>query len=209
MPSPNCPGVSWPSRVRRELIGRLYASDAMGVHDERLIDEVGYALLVRCIAITHVTDAFAHGRVHCPLCAGVFDHAHEELACPHCTWRTTWKAYHKTFRGKKLYGPVEIFKPFIEAFSRAKTPGDKMVAIDQMLHTFHHQLTRYPTAPAAKNVLEGNIQDIVDFLNTLSYGENSTPQILAMRETYARTLKRSAAGGMPQPQDFRAPHVDD
>ncbi len=45
----------WAGRVSRAQILQLYATDAKGIVDEELIDEVGYALLTRCESITAVT----------------------------------------------------------------------------------------------------------------------------------------------------------
>ena len=38
----------WAPRVRRSKIRRLYETDALGIYDDELIDDVGYALLARC-----------------------------------------------------------------------------------------------------------------------------------------------------------------
>ena len=39
---------TWAPRVPKALIRRFYETDAKGIYDEELIDEVGYALLARC-----------------------------------------------------------------------------------------------------------------------------------------------------------------
>lgn len=45
----------WAKKVPRELIRRLYESDAAAIPDEELADEVGWALYARCDAIVNVT----------------------------------------------------------------------------------------------------------------------------------------------------------
>ena len=47
----------WARRVRKEKIARLYASDARGIVDAELIDEVGFGLLARCQSILDATAA--------------------------------------------------------------------------------------------------------------------------------------------------------
>ena len=63
----------WAPRARPELIRRLYESDAAGLLDGELVDEVGYALLLRCKTIQCVTER------RCPEChermQGAFDNA--------------------------------------------------------------------------------------------------------------------------------------
>ena len=38
----------WSPRVKKHQIKRLYEDDARGIHDEELLEEVGYTLLCRC-----------------------------------------------------------------------------------------------------------------------------------------------------------------
>lgn len=91
---------------------------------------------------------------------------------------------------------------FIEQYDAGRSPGAKMIAIDQLLHTFHHQLTEHPTAPAAKNLLFGNVREIVGFLNGLTYGKATTPELRQTKSVYDETLARSWAGGVT-PQQWR------
>ncbi|HEY3341750.1 MAG TPA: hypothetical protein VGK81_07020, partial [Anaerolineae bacterium] len=57
----------WAPRVKQNLIRRLYETDARGIYDEELIDEVGYALLARCEAFIAAVEA-SRGKVTCPAC---------------------------------------------------------------------------------------------------------------------------------------------
>jgi hypothetical protein len=82
----------WAPRVPRHEIARLYATDARGIVDEEMIDEVGYGLLARCEAILIATEA-VHGRVRCPRCRQTFRRRRgpdEVLQCPDCGWQHTW-----------------------------------------------------------------------------------------------------------------------
>jgi len=51
-----------------------------------------------------------------------------------------------------------------------------MILIDQLLHTFHHEIVagRMPKA-AACNLIEGKGPKVVAFLERLTYGDGSTP----------------------------------
>ncbi len=51
-----------------------------------------------------------------------------------------------------------------------------MVLIDTLLHGFHWFFkTNEPTRPVAVNLIDLRLWDVIDFLDTLSYGEHSTP----------------------------------
>jgi hypothetical protein len=58
----------WAPRLPQRLVARLYETDARGILDEELIDEVGYGLLARVESILTATEA-SRGRVRCPRCA--------------------------------------------------------------------------------------------------------------------------------------------
>jgi hypothetical protein len=60
--------VHWPSRVTKERLRRVYASEASGLLDEELLDEVGITLYLRCRAILDVFSALHSGLVRCPRC---------------------------------------------------------------------------------------------------------------------------------------------
>ena len=62
--------IRWSPKLRPEKLQRLYETDARGIVDEELIDEVGYTLYSRCDSILTVTEAFA-GRLKCPGCGFV------------------------------------------------------------------------------------------------------------------------------------------
>src|SRR5260370_18584882 len=59
--------LRWEPRVPGLRIRRLYETDARGIRDEVLLDEVAYALYSRCESILTVTEA-VRGRVKCPRC---------------------------------------------------------------------------------------------------------------------------------------------
>lgn len=203
------PRIRWARRARPELIRRLYENDAAGIHDPDLINEVGYALLARCRSIVQVTRS-EEGHVICPGCGGPIVHDREPetvLLCAHCGWTLPWLAYRRTYRKKKLYAPAAmgIIGAYLAEFPTARSPGEKMLAIDRLIHLFHAQDRKWPTAPVSKNLIEGNVQQVVALLNDLAYGPQSAPELLQTRSLYRATLARSWAGGAERPMDWRAP----
>ena len=173
---------TWAPRVTQQSIRRLYETDAKGIYDEDLIDEVGYALLARCESFIEAVDA-TRGRARCPRCSAVVAHTgrKEELLHCECGWELTWAEYFKTIQHKQLCGaePVlEQFRAFVGAFPSARTLQEKTILIDRLIHGFHwYYKMQGPTRPVAVNLIEGRLSEVVTFLENLSHGEKSTPGV--------------------------------
>lgn len=201
-------GIHWPPRVTRERLRRLYASEAAGLLDEELLDEVAITLYLRCRAILDVESALHRGMVRCPRCERndretLF--AREQatrrkpdppIVCPICGWTTTWSAYEATFRRRQLNpgGATQYFQSFVDNYPRCATPRERMLAIDRLIHEFHYSLRAdpsMPTRPAAVNLIEGRLTDIVPFLDALSVGI-VTPEMVGTRRAWEQTMDRWA-----------------
>ena len=65
--------IRWARRVQQQKVRQLYASDARGIVDEELIDDVGYAMYARCESIRAVTEAHS-GRAMCHSCRAIIQH---------------------------------------------------------------------------------------------------------------------------------------
>lgn len=179
--------VRYARRVRQDKIRRLYALDAKGIIDGELIDDVGYAMLARCESIRIATRAHA-GKATCPRCRAKVEHnwvKTEPLVCP-CGWATTWGAYLKTYQGRQLHGgnAYPAFRAFIDRWPAARSPRDKMLAIDALIHAVHGEFRGGPGRPAACNLIEGTAKELVRFLDELAYGDASTPGIAEARASY-------------------------
>lgn len=206
--------VRWAAPVRQDRLRRLYETDARGIPDEALTDDVGLALYLRCRSILTVMEA-AGGRVACPRCAraGVESVIRrtgtdlspaskaEELRCAVCGWGTTWGQYWQTYRNQQLYGAggMEAFRTFLTHFDEARSAREKLHAIDRLIHSFHYNLKRgakahTPSRPAAANVVEGSLGEVIGFLDRLTYGEATTPEMRETRAAYEDRLPRTWAG---------------
>lgn len=207
----------WAPRVTQREIRRLYETDAKGIHDEELIDEVGCGLMVRCQSFLDANEARA-GRARCPRCSAVVAHAgqKEELLCCPCGWELTWGEYFKTIQHVQLSGvePVlGLFRDYIRGFSAARTPQEKMLAIDRLIHGFHwYYKTNSPTRPVAVNLIEGRLSEVVAFLDELTYSDKSSPgtreryaewnaNIEVNSDWYASRRKRKASPDAPADED--------
>jgi predicted RNA-binding Zn-ribbon protein involved in translation (DUF1610 family) len=184
----------WAPRVPKRKIRQLYETDARGIYDLDLINDVGYALLARCESfITAV--AAREGELPCPACGETVrrvEMSREEVLGCSCGWTLPWADYFKSMQHKQLSGaePVlELFRGFVRDFPAARTPQERMLLIDHLIHGFHWYYGRpdTPTRPVAVNLIQGKMRDVVAFLDRLTYGERSTP---GMRQTQAQWEER-------------------
>ena len=192
----NEPPVRWAPRVQPSHIRRLYELDAYGLLDEELIDEVGYTLYSRCQSILHVSDAM-NGKVHCPQCDTIIQRHNDEpaaaLQCPTCGWETRWGDYYKTYRTQELGagGAADMFQDFIARWERVRAPRDKMLLIDQLIHRWHWETKRERPKfglgrPTGVNLIEGNKQQVLALLDSLTYGAGSTTGTQATKTAWRR-----------------------
>lgn len=182
----------WAPRVKKEKIRRLYELDARGIKDDELIDEVGWSLLARCEAFLLACQA-RKGTLPCPHCGQTVTHDRKKdtvMHCEACGWERTWGDYFHSIQHKQLSGaePVlNLFADFIHTFPNAKTPQQKMFAIDRVLHGFHYWITQQKTQetrPVAINLIDGRLADVIDFLDELSYGTDSTEGLIENHEAW-------------------------
>lgn len=182
--------IEWARRVPKSKIRRLYESEARGLLDEDLLEDIGTLLLQRCKSILLVAEA-QKGTVHCPRCerqgqASLIERRHTSgdprdqlLVCPSCGWQATWGEYHKSFRRHQLNpgGATASFSAYIQDYMVARTPQEKMIAVDRLIHEFHYSYTclpNQPTRPVGVNLIEGKLPDVIDFLNELTSGTAQT-----------------------------------
>ncbi len=193
--------ISWAPKVPQAKIRRLYAIDAQGIVDDELIDAVGWALWARCDSILAVTAAH-YGQVRCPECSGLIERqsawaADERVICTGCDWQIGWAAYHRTYRGKQLFGAnaLDVFKAYHQAFPQAQAAKPKMLLIDQLIHAFHVSLAQIGR-PAAANVIEGSLAEVIRFLDGLT---NDGASAAGMGDSRTEWRRRLAAAAWAQP----------
>jgi hypothetical protein len=188
--------VRWAPRVAPHSIRRLYERDALGIVDDEQIDEVGYALYARCLSIVRASAAHS-GEVTCPRCERVTRHRYDEavIRCGACGWRVRHEDYLATYQHRQLVGggALPVFTAFVQDFEKCRTPQEKMIAIDQLLHEFHGRVVA-PGRPAAKNLLDfRRTSEVLSFLDDLTYGAGSTPGLQETREVWRVRLRRKVS----------------
>lgn len=188
---------------RRE-IRQLYENDARGLVDEALIDEVAYGFLARCESILTVTEA-ALGRVKCPRCGYIISRhggREELLECEDCSWKITWGAYFKTYHRKQLSGggAVSVFREFTTELPKARSPTERMLLIDRLIHECHKGRTPPAgeemtyTRPVAVNLIAGTMTQVIALLDDPAYGPGSTPGAGSRYATWRENVLSSIEG---------------
>ena len=188
---------TWAGRIPRHKIAELYRKDALGIRDEELIDEVGIGLLVRIEHIFRAREANS-GLASCPVCRQGIEHDFEPeflLRCESCNWELAWLEYQKSYQGKHLIasGMTAFLKEYVAKYRVARSPQEKMILIDTLIHRYHWELEGDLSGPGARDLIGGKPQEVIDFLNQLSYGTRSNPEILATRQEWLDKVRKSRA----------------
>jgi hypothetical protein len=185
--------IRWEPRVKPALIRKLYEADAAGLVDEKLINEVGYALLLRCETIQRVT----------------------ERRCPHCIVASHWTAPSTAVRaiarslalavGGRPHGTPttdhtraiastvvgHTFVEFLDSFPKPRDVSAKMLVIDRLIHAVHETPGANVSAAASNLIYEKKPGWAKAFLDDLAYGDQKGTERDGLRETY---LKRIGEG---------------
>ena len=175
--------IRWAPKVKQAKIWRLYQLDALGIVDEDLIDDVGTALHARCHSVLLVSRA----QVECPRCGRLIDlgrkhtdKAEDIISCPDaaCGWQSTRGQYHNSWRHQDLIGSraETAFQSFEDQYRSHLPPDQKMLLIDQLIQAFHQGIiANVGHRTAANNLIEGNHEQVVAFLEKLA-GNAQNPQ---------------------------------
>jgi hypothetical protein len=197
----------WARRVDPNRIRRLYESDAQGMLDQDLLNDVGYGLYVRCQDLIEVSEAW-RGRVTCRNCGHVIArrqgkiveyHGHgptliggkaERLTCDRCSWQITWADYTKSARGMDATGIEDHLRAFAERWPAASSPRQKLLLVDELIHAFHMHYKRIGSSLGCV-VIAATEKQLLELLESLAYGTGSTPGLEQNRQVWiARRQKR-------------------
>ncbi len=183
----------WSPRIPKHKIRRLYDLDAKGIRDSELVDDVGFSLFSRCKSFIEANNAIS-GKALCPNCSNLILHNQnkaEKMKCEKCGWELTWGEYFNTIQKKQLSGAgpvIELFRDYIRLFPKSQSYQEKMVQIDRLIHGFHWHQKYGPTRPVAVNLIKGRLAEVIDFLDHLSYGDEST---LGIKENHRKWRENS------------------
>jgi hypothetical protein len=167
--------VRWAPKIPVAMIVRLYEADAMMLRDSDLVDDLGWRLVERCRDVLLVTDS----KLVCPECGTTFqvpwiaEPDDRTSFCPTCGWSITAKDYHATFEHRDLNGAGarQAFADYASRFPRLRTYGEKMIAIDRLVHAVHQT-----GGVAARNLFEGRGREVLAKLDALAAAPGEPPR---------------------------------
>ncbi len=179
----------WAKRVSRRDIQRLYESDAQGLLDETLLDQIHYAIYARICDMFEVREAQQTGRVRCrncgeyisePYCMGS-KNRNNLLKCVKCGWQVTCGEFYASYTGKSLLpgSVVDLFEAYLERFAQAKTPSEKMLLVDWLIHQFH-VMQGVARMPVGENIIQGTNEEVRELIEQLASGPGSTPGLSSL-----------------------------
>jgi hypothetical protein len=197
----------WARRVSPDKIRMLYESDARGMVDVDLLDDVGYGIYVRCRDLLEVSEAW-RGRVKCWACGSIvlrrqgtiveysghgatrISGKDEVLTCDQCGWRISWGDYCKSTAGKGLNatGLEDVFGVFVERWPSIRSPHARLLLIDRLIHEFHCWDGNTIGSPVGAAVIRATPEEALALLDELAYGSESTRGLQEARQQWASRL---------------------
>jgi hypothetical protein len=193
--------IRWAARLSPRLLERLYQSDARRFLDLELCDDVGFRLYARCRSFLLVQKS----EVECPICGTVFAVRRDgESAClgDSCDWSTTRAEYRESVRNHYAHTgrAVEAYERFHSRFPGARSYSDKILLIDELIHSFHIDERRERAVKSvASKLLEGNKNEVVRFLDRLSALDPAEKE--RWRQTVSGTIHGHVVSGARDQDD--------
>ncbi len=181
----------WAKRVARRDIQRLYDSDARGMLDEDLLNEVHFGIYARVCDMFEVYEAQQFGRVTCRHCRTPVPQPFQmgsqnksnALECEECGWKVTCGELYQSYTGKSMLpgSVVELFRTYLERFPGARTPRQKLLLVDWLIHQFH-VMQGVARMPVGQNVIRGSTKQVCELIEALAYGPGNTKGLSAVEE---------------------------
>ncbi|MDF2685848.1 MAG: hypothetical protein K0S55_1029, partial [Clostridia bacterium] len=164
---------NWSPRLPLNTLRRLYESDAKGITDIDLIDEVGFSMYSRCVQGLDKCDLREKGKFRCLHCGNILGiRGLDEIVTCECGYQYTQRAFNKSFYQSMLpHGAAtSFFREFIRDWENAKEYNEKMLSVDKLIHAFHTSIftgSGYKTVGV--NLLQGTKAQIKELILSLAY----------------------------------------
>lgn len=155
--------------MQRERLTRLYRDEARGLPDPVVIEDVGGRLFERCLSVLMVSEA--NGCI-CPDCQSRLQPKGDRWTTSdapecECGWTCTFADWSESWRHRELNGAnaIDAFRAYARKWPVTRTARSQMVLIDELIHAFHYGLINDPGRPAANNLIEGSVAQVVELLD--------------------------------------------
>jgi len=173
----------WCKKVSRNDIMRLYQSDAKGLLDEELLDEIGFMFYSRCVQSKEAYEHMDKGEIVCHNCNSVLKAGqikqgggfllggNSPIHCS-CGYSYTFREYRRSCNAANMPAgaATPIFNEFMRKWLTCKDSKSKMMLIDWLIHQFHVALMAdVKGRSVCRNLIEGTTKQISDMINNLAY----------------------------------------
>ena len=210
----------WAPRVARRDVQRLYESDAAGLLDENLLEKVASGIHARVQDMLELRLAQTFGRVTCRACGARVPQPYQMgsgardkiLQCGQCGWQVTCGQYYESYNGKRMLPGAahEVFETFAERWPKARTPQQKLLVVDWLIHQFHMN-QGIAGRPVGENVIQGDARQVSELIAGLAGGSRAEGaegapgwsdtfhdpiRIWRKKHSYARVLEIAAQLGI-------------
>ena len=164
----------WCRKISRNDLLKLYTSEAKGMLDIDLLDEVGFAFYTRCKQAHEARDCMEKEQILCHYCGAILD-AEDRLLPVHCQcgYSYTHREYRRSYMAVNMPGnrATPIFEHFEQKWPGCKNSTEKMILIDWLIHECHVTLMSGAKGKSVcENLIEGTRKQITDLIVGLAYG---------------------------------------
>ena len=176
----------WCRKVSRNDLLRLYQSEATGLLNEELLDDIGYTFYTRCKQAKEARQYMEKGQIICHHCDAVIGgHApltgsvvaianNDALIYCECGYVYTYREYRRSCNTANMPGgrATPIFERFSQKWTACKNASDKMMLIYWLIHECHVTLMSGSKGlSVCVNLIEGTQKQISNLITKLAYEE--------------------------------------
>jgi hypothetical protein len=156
----------WARKLPGQKLQQMYNSDAQGIQNEELVDEIGYTLYARCLQAKEEMELIQAYKMKCHNC-GIILQVDKLLIECECGHQYLFRDYMRSYRKNNMpHGSAKYkFATFIKNWEGVQGYANKMRLIDNLIHEFHFNLlTNTNGRPVAINFIEGTKKQIEELI---------------------------------------------
>lgn len=148
-------------------------SDAKGIQDMFLVEEIGLTLYLRCKYGKEDMERMGKYIIRCHNCDRELMGDSDFRQCG-CGYQYSYREYRRNYRKNNMPtgAATKVFEMFMTKWTIAKGYSEKMILIDTLLHEFHLSLiSGAMNRPVAMNFIDGTRQKVERVIGMLYYGK--------------------------------------
>ena len=162
----------WPPKVSRSKLVRLYNTEAAGLLDEGLLEDIGLAFYLRCVQARQVRALMDKGQILCHHCGEILTPGSytAPVICA-CAYSYTYREYRRSCNAANMPGgrAQPVFDEYVLKWDVCKSSAEKMMLIDWMVHECHVTvMSGVAGRSVCANLIEGTLGQIRQVLEMLA-----------------------------------------